>query len=183
MTRFTIISILLLTLSLTTACAALQVPEVATAARELNAARELGACESTIIRQAENAYTSALVSQIEREGDLAKWQALTSIANSRLAISACEPPEIIEGDCPMVPQVNGAANVESYTVARGDCLWNIAKKPSIYNDPFLWPLICHANGLHNCDLIHPNDVLNIPDSGDFPIEQLNAVRRSAGARQ
>ena len=37
-----------------------------------------------------------------------------------------------------------------------DCLWNIAKKPEIYNDPFAWPKIWHANR----DLIHnPSNAL------------------------
>ena len=44
-----------------------------------------------------------------------------------------------------------------------DCLWNIAKKPDIYNDPFAWPKIWHANQeqIHNPDIIHPGMVLTI----------------------
>lgn len=44
-----------------------------------------------------------------------------------------------------------------------DCLWNIAKKPEIYNDPFAWPKIWHANSdqIKNPDLIHPGQQLTI----------------------
>jgi nucleoid-associated protein YgaU len=44
-----------------------------------------------------------------------------------------------------------------------DCLWNIAKKPEIYNDPFAWPKIWRANmdQIHNPDVIHPGQQLSI----------------------
>jgi nucleoid-associated protein YgaU len=44
-----------------------------------------------------------------------------------------------------------------------DCLWNIAKKPEIYNDPFAWPKIWRANQdiIHNPDIIHPGQQLQI----------------------
>ncbi|MDP4219665.1 MAG: LysM peptidoglycan-binding domain-containing protein [Bacteroidota bacterium] len=44
-----------------------------------------------------------------------------------------------------------------------DCLWNIAKKPEIYNDPFAWPKIWHANSdqIKNPDLIYPGQQLSI----------------------
>ncbi len=44
-----------------------------------------------------------------------------------------------------------------------DCLWNIAKKPEIYNDPFAWPKIWRANQtlIHNPDVIQPGWQLTI----------------------
>jgi hypothetical protein len=44
-----------------------------------------------------------------------------------------------------------------------DCLWNIAKKPEIYNDPFAWPKIWHANEsiIRYPDLIYPGQELVI----------------------
>ena len=52
----------------------------------------------------------------------------------------------------------------SYKVVKGDCLWNIAKKPKIYGDPFQWPTIYKANKNHikDPDLIYPNQVFSIP---------------------
>lgn len=44
-----------------------------------------------------------------------------------------------------------------------DCLWNIAKKPEIYSDPFAWPKIWRANmeQIRNPDVIHPGQQLTI----------------------
>lgn len=44
-----------------------------------------------------------------------------------------------------------------------DCLWNIAKKPEIYNDAFAWPKIWRANmeQIRNPDVIHPGQQLSI----------------------
>src|SRR5206468_3041713 len=44
-----------------------------------------------------------------------------------------------------------------------DCLWNIAKKPEIYNDPFAWPKIWHSNmdQIKNPDIIKPGWQLTI----------------------
>jgi nucleoid-associated protein YgaU len=51
-----------------------------------------------------------------------------------------------------------------------DCLWNIAKKPNIYNDPFAWPKIWHANQemIHNPDIIQPGMQLTILKSPITP---------------
>ena len=51
-----------------------------------------------------------------------------------------------------------------------DCLWNIAKKPEIYNDPFAWPKIWHANQemIHNPDIIQPGMQLSILKSPISP---------------
>jgi nucleoid-associated protein YgaU len=51
-----------------------------------------------------------------------------------------------------------------------DCLWNIAKKPDIYNDPFAWPKIWRANmdKIHNPDIIQPGMQLTILKSPITP---------------
>ena len=45
-----------------------------------------------------------------------------------------------------------------------DCLWNIAAKPKIYDNPFLWPKIWEDNRGHikNPDLIYKGERLSIP---------------------
>lgn len=59
--------------------------------------------------------------------------------------------------------------IKPYTVVRGDNLWNIAKRPSIYSDAYLWPRIYIENRskIKNPDLIYPNWVLNIPFGVDL----------------
>jgi LysM repeat protein len=50
-----------------------------------------------------------------------------------------------------------------YTVIRGDNLWDISAKPSIYGNPYEWPLIYKANSdqIKDADLIYPGQVLAI----------------------
>lgn len=58
-----------------------------------------------------------------------------------------------------------APQEKSYTVVRGDCLWNIAKKPDIYSNAFAWPKIYQANRdqIKNPDLIYPKQIFKIPN--------------------
>ncbi len=50
-----------------------------------------------------------------------------------------------------------------YKVKPGDCLWDIAGKKEIYNNPWNWILIYEANKeqIKNPDLIHPGQALKI----------------------
>jgi nucleoid-associated protein YgaU len=52
----------------------------------------------------------------------------------------------------------------SYTVVKGDCLWNIAKKKDYYGNGFAWPKIYKANRdkIKNPDLIYPKQIFTIP---------------------
>ena len=52
----------------------------------------------------------------------------------------------------------------NYTVVRGDCLWNIAKKKDYYGNGFAWPKIYKANRdkIKNPDLIYPKQTFTIP---------------------
>jgi len=58
--------------------------------------------------------------------------------------------------------------LDKYTVGTWqksrDCLWNIAKRPDIYNDPWKWKKIYIANKkkIKNPDLIFPGQVFKIP---------------------
>ncbi len=56
----------------------------------------------------------------------------------------------------------------NYTVVRGDCLWNIAKKKDYYGNGFAWPKIYKANRdkIKNPDLIYPKQVFTIPKLTD-----------------
>ncbi len=60
-----------------------------------------------------------------------------------------------------------------------DCLWNIAKKPKIYDNPFLWPKIWQGNRdqIKNPDVIHPGQVLKIPPKADLTKEEKAALRK------
>lgn len=62
-----------------------------------------------------------------------------------------------------------------------DCLWNIAKKTEIYNDPFAWPKIWRANmdQIRNPDVIHPGQQLTILKTDITPEDRdVTGYRRS-----
>lgn len=52
----------------------------------------------------------------------------------------------------------------SYTVAKGDCLWFIAKRKEHYGNGFAWPKIYQANKdqIKNPNLIYPKQIFKIP---------------------
>jgi nucleoid-associated protein YgaU len=59
-----------------------------------------------------------------------------------------------------------------------DCLWNIAKKPKIYDNAFLWPKIWQGNKdkIKNPDVIKKGQVLSIPPKADLTKEEKAALR-------
>jgi nucleoid-associated protein YgaU len=52
---------------------------------------------------------------------------------------------------------------ETYIVDKNDSLWKIAAKKEVYNDPYKWLLLYHANKdmIYDPDIIYPNTVLVI----------------------
>ena len=67
-----------------------------------------------------------------------------------------------------------AANHEKYYIVKTwaknrDCLWNIAKKPSVYDNAFLWTKIYEGNKdqIKDPNLIYPNQRLVIPPAGSM----------------
>ena len=73
--------------------------------------------------------------------------------------------------------------IKTYTVGtwseNRDCLWNIAGKIEFYSDPLLWVKIWQNNAdqIKNPDIIHPGQVLVIPQKADKTPEELKAERR------
>jgi nucleoid-associated protein YgaU len=64
------------------------------------------------------------------------------------------------------PADTKASKPKTYTVKRGDCLWNIAAKPSIYGKGSEWRKIYNANKKtigKNPNLIYPGQKLVIPE--------------------
>ncbi|HTP79574.1 MAG TPA: hypothetical protein VMM57_04135 [Bacteroidota bacterium] len=59
-----------------------------------------------------------------------------------------------------------------------DCLWNIAKKPKIYANAFLWPKIWQGNRdeIKNPDLIYKGQRLKIPPKAELTAHERSALR-------
>ncbi len=110
---------------------------------------------------------------------------IDSLKAMRLALAAefYDRMQTLENDYSQVAaRVAKCSQVATYTVgtwARNrDCLWNIAKKSTIYNDPWRWPKIYIANRdqIKNPDLIYPKEVLKIPANGPMNSEEKAAAR-------
>jgi len=67
------------------------------------------------------------------------------------------------GEAPSSGASMASSGSDQYTVMRGDSLWNIAGKDSIYGNPYEWPLIYKANQgkIKDADLIYPGQVFSI----------------------
>lgn len=67
-----------------------------------------------------------------------------------------------------------------YTVVKGDCLWNIAKKKDYYGNGFAWPVIYKANRdqIKNPDLIYPKQVFKIPNLTDEEKAKYEKLRQN-----
>lgn len=71
-----------------------------------------------------------------------------------------------------------------YEVQRGDSLWNISAKSSVYGNPYHWPLIYRANAdqIRDADLIYPGQRLRIelrPSAADVDAAVRHARTRGA----
>lgn len=60
-----------------------------------------------------------------------------------------------------------------------DCLWNIAKKPDIYANAWMWPKIWQGNRdmIKDPDVIKPSWVLKIPEGTTLSAEEKSAANR------
>ena len=71
---------------------------------------------------------------------------------------------------------------QTYTVGTWkrdrDCLWNISKKKTIYNNAWMWPKIWQGNRdqIKDPDVIHTGQKLKIPKAGEMTKEEKTAAK-------
>lgn len=75
--------------------------------------------------------------------------------------------------------VAAAKPSKKYIVVKGDTLWGISTKSSIYSDPFQWPMIFKANRdqIQDPDLIYPKQEFSIRE--DATKDEVDKARKSA----
>jgi LysM repeat protein len=97
---------------------------------------------------------------IAEENELANPAALA--VGQELTIPDVEPKEATVEDYTMEGRIemDGVISGGTYTVQRGDNLWDIAVRA--YGDGYQWVRIAEENELANPDLIHSGNVLSIP---------------------
>ena len=77
-----------------------------------------------------------------------------------------------------------APTTMTYEVVRGDSLWKISGRSSVYGNPYQWPLIYRANAsqIRDADLIFPGQRLTVqlnPSSADVDAAVNHARTRGA----
>jgi hypothetical protein len=79
----------------------------------------------------------------------------------------------------LVAASRAPAQTERYSVVRGDTLWSIAARQTIYRNPFMWPLIYRANRvqIRDPDRIFSRQLLTIPRNYS-PEEAHTAIQRA-----
>ena len=87
-----------------------------------------------------------------------------------------EPAAVETAPAPAPAPAEPAPTTMNYEVSTGDNLWDISGKPSVYADPYQWPLIFKANSdqIEDADLIYPGQVLTI-DTAPSNMEISQAV--------
>ncbi len=101
------------------------------------------------------------------------------------ACASTKEPEAKEAAAPAPKAAEPAMKAnDSYNVVRGDHLWGISSKSTIYGNPYQWPLIFKANRdkIKDADLIHPGQVFTInrnASQGDIDAAVNHARTRGA----
>ena len=96
----------------------------------------------------------ARVNKLENPGTIHVGNMLKLPAEKDLAKSVNETSRVEK------PVISGAITEGKYTIKKGDNLWNIAVRA--YGDGFRYVEIAKANNLINPNLIHSDNVLEIP---------------------
>ena len=84
----------------------------------------------------------------------------TETPEATVQATQTQSPQPTQSPESLTEEEKALATIDSYTVVRGDNLWEIANK--VYADPYKWVEIARANKLVNPDLIHAGNVFVIP---------------------
>ena len=177
MTMHTIVRLFfvaLLSLGLITGCAStdesadsMSAAEAIAEAKAANAEAKAAGYEwrdtGKLIKSAEAALADG-----DEEGALKLANKATAQARTAIAQGEAENKKFLNSNTvaapePVVAPTTRPGRVNSYSVVRGDNLWNISGKSEVYADPYQWPLIYKTNRdkIKDADLIHPGQVLDV----------------------
>lgn len=141
---------------------------------------ELGTMES---RVAELQRMSDAELLTHRDEIMAMDARLAEMAKSKIALIPRYGNRISGLQAKVAGLMKSLDREKTYTVGTWsrdrDCLWNIAKKPDIYNNAWLWPKIWQGNRdkINDPDVIQPNWILKIPEGNQLSKEEQSAANR------
>ena len=176
-----LVLITFLGLGLVTGCATTGEPEQ-TASEAIAAAKEANAQAKAvgyewrdtgkIIGSAEKALAAGNEAEAKALANKALKQAENAIAQQKTenkkfmdGMSDSDRAALAGAESSMAQnkQSDSAAGVSSYSVIRGDNLWDISGKENVYGNSYQWPLIykTNRNKIKDADLIYPGQVFDI----------------------
>lgn len=168
-------SVALLSLGLITGCASTDETSDAVLAEQAIAEAKAANAEAKAVN-AEWRDTGKIIEQAEGKYAAEDYEAAIALANkakaqaeAAVAQAAAENQKFLNANAAAAAMDDSssrgaaAGRVSSYSVVRGDNLWNISGKDEVYADPYQWPLIYKTNRdkIKDADLIHPGQVLDI----------------------
>lgn len=114
-----------------------------------------------------NARLPAFAQQVSRLAELARQNnsKAETVVPIPLTVTDAPRPRSAKGTAKTTSKEQLIAKPRlSYTVCEGDLLWSIAKRPDIYGDPHLWPLLYQANRdqIKDPRKIYAGQTLSIP---------------------
>ncbi|HED35876.1 MAG TPA: DUF4398 domain-containing protein [Gammaproteobacteria bacterium] len=121
-----------------------------------------------VIKSAEAALDEGDYAKAIELANKAQRQAENAIKQAKEQEARLKASGALTGGIDDASSNQGAALADdSYEVIRGDNLWNISGKDSIYANPYQWPMIYKANRdkIKDADLIYPGQVFDIDRSG------------------
>ncbi len=138
-----------------------------------------------LIKQAEKAMADGKYDEAIKLANKARRQAESAVKQkySELnRVGAATAAAAVTSDDSGAMAASGS--MQKYEVMRGDNLWDISAKPSVYDNPYNWPLIYKNNSdqIKDADLIHPGQMLDIestPSAAD--VDAAVAHARSRGS--
>ncbi len=174
-----LLSVALLSLGLITGCASTDEASDSTSAEQAIADAKAANAEAKavnyewrdtgkIIKKAEKKLAAGDDEGAIKLANKAKAQAVTAVAqaeveNKKFLNANADSNAASSSSSSSATRGAMAGRVSSYSVVRGDNLWNISGKDEVYADPYQWPLIYKTNRdkIKDADLIHPGQVLDI----------------------
>lgn len=177
MTMHTIVRlffVVLLSLGLITGCAStdesadsMSAAEAIAEAKAANAEAKAANYEwrdtGKLIKSAEAALADGDEAGAIKLANKATAQARTAVAQGEAENKKFLNSNTVAAPEPVAAPTTRPGRVNSYSVVRGDNLWNISGKSEVYADPYQWPLIYKTNRdkIKDADLIHPGQVLDV----------------------
>ena len=116
-----------------------------------------------LIKSAEAALADGDEEGAIKLANKATAQARTAIAQGEAENKKFLNSNKVAAPAPVAAPTTRPGRVNSYSVTRGDNLWNISGKSQVYADPYQWPLIYKTNRdkIKDADLIYPGQVLDV----------------------